>query len=111
MTGEFHVDTDALDKDAKTWTTWSSDLSKVAEQIPLIGENFDGLAFSILPNAQQVAGAYASVTRALTDSMKIGTDQYTGFATTLTFAATSYREAEDTNVDEIAKSVAKLEAL
>jgi hypothetical protein len=79
--------------------------------IPLLGEQLDPLAFSILPNAQQVAAAYGRATRALKASIDTGIAQFTGFAATLTFAATSYREAEEQNVAAIARSMSNLEAL
>ena len=111
MTDEFRVSPDALTKDAEKWTTWGSDLTKIGDSIPLLGQGLDPLAFSILPNAQQVAAAYGRAARALSDSVETGAEQFTGFATTLTFAATSYREAEEQNVSAIAQSMSNLESL
>jgi hypothetical protein len=111
MAGDFLVDPDALDKDAQKWTQWSSELAAIAATIPLLGEGLDPLAFSDLPNAYQVAAAYGTATRAIQTAMNTGVEQFTGFATTLTFAATTYRNAEDENLAEIAKSVASLESI
>ena len=111
MTGEFLVDPDALDTDAAKWTTWSADLATISASIPQVGAQLDPLAFSILPNAQQVAQAYGRAATLLRQSADTGVEQLTGFATTLTFAATTYREAEVANLDAIAKSVSSLESL
>jgi len=104
MAGEFLVNPDSLDKDAKVWTEWSGDLAAIAESIPTI----DVLAFSILPNAAQVAAAYGKVGTALKNSIDSGVLQFDGIALTLTTSAKAYSEAEALNLEDIAKAVESL---
>ena len=111
MTDEFRVSPDALAEDAEKWTAWSADLSKAGESIPLLVADLDPLAFSILPNAPQVAAAYGRAAHLLKTAMDTGVEQFAGFATTLTFAVSSYREAERDNLADIARSTANLESL
>lgn len=110
MTGEFLVSPSALAEDATTWTGWSSELAKIADNIPLVGSDLDPLAFSILPNAPQVALAYGRAAHLLKVALDAGVQQFSGFATTLTFAADSYREAESDNVADISRSTSNLES-
>src|SRR5690606_23858412 len=89
MSDDFRVNPDSLDRDATTWGAWSSDLEGLRDSIPGLGTGLDRLAFSILPNAQQVAAAYNSATRALVDSLDDGIGQFDGIATKLGDSATA----------------------
>jgi hypothetical protein len=104
MAGEFLVNPDSLEKDAKTWTEWSGDLAAITESVPTI----DVLAFSILPNAAQVAAAYGRVASALRDSIDSGVLVFDGIALTLTTSSKAYAEAEDLNIQDIAKALESL---
>lgn len=108
MVDAFTVDPDALDKDAQTWRDWNGDLQKISDGIPMAGSDFDSLAFSILPGAQDVLAAYKTVTAALEESISTGLEQFEGFDQKLTKVASMYREAEETNVEEIASTDAEV---
>jgi hypothetical protein len=102
MSDDFLVNPDSLDTDSTTWTGWANDLTEISGGIPQLVTGLDPLAFSILPNAQQVASAYGHAARALKVSADEGVAQFEGFATKLTDSAAAYREAEQLNVDDIA---------
>jgi hypothetical protein len=110
MSDDFRVDPDSLDTDSAKWNHWAGDLTKISDGIPQLTTDLDPLAFSILPNAQQVAAAYGSAARALKEAADAGVEQFVGIATTLTESASTYREAEQLNLDDIATTNQNLAA-
>jgi ABC-type transporter Mla subunit MlaD len=106
MSGEFLVNLDSLEVDSTKWNDWAGDLAAVSGAIPAL----DPMAFSILPNAQQVANAYSQAARALKDAADDGVAQFREFATKLTDSAAAYRQAEQLNVDDIATTRENLES-
>lgn len=110
MSDEFLVNPESLDTDATTWNGWRDDLTAISDGIPQLGTDLDPLAFSILPNAQQVADAYGYAARVLKEAADAGVVQFAGFGTKLTDSASAYREAERLNEEDIATTTKSLES-
>ncbi|BFM23331.1 hypothetical protein [Microbacterium sp. che218] len=98
MVDEFTVSPSALRDDAATWTQWQSSLDSIRGGVPSV----DILAFSILPGAVTVAGAYLGASQTFVEQLGVGVKQLTGVADTLRWSADRYAEMESTNQQTIA---------
>lgn len=94
MADEFSVDTAALRSDVSAWRGWQDRLGDMAAAVPTVGTDLDPLAFSLLPGADQVRSAYASIAAGLADQVATGAGVLDGIATTLTTVAGLYEDVE-----------------
>ena len=94
MADEFSVDTEALRTDASTWRGWQDRLNDIGSAVPTVGSDLDFLAFSLLPGADQVRTAYASIASGLADQIATGATVFDGVASTLTAVCDLYEDAE-----------------
>lgn len=104
MADEFAVDTADLCADAAVWNGWQARLKAVGTGVPTVGRDLDPLAFSILPGAQEVQAAYASLAGRLADEIATGSTTFSGVADKLAAVASLYEDAEN----EILTSLATL---
>ncbi|MGV8885784.1 MAG: hypothetical protein ACOH1T_09400 [Microbacteriaceae bacterium] len=111
MVDAFTVDPDALDNDAVVWREWKADLKKVGSSVPTVGSDLDGHAFSKLPGADNVLRAYKSVSLALEDAIDTGATQFGGMADKITKVAGLYRDAEESNLEDISATREEVDAL
>lgn len=97
--GEFSVEPDKLTDDSETWGAWREQLMGIGSSVPTLGQDLNLLDFSFLPNAPQVAHAYAAVSELLASEIGKGAEQFKGVADKLIKVANVYSQTEQRLVD------------
>ena len=104
MADEFTVNTADLCADAAVWRDWQVRLNALGTGVPIVGRDIEPLAFSLMPGAQAVQAAYASLAGRLADEIATGSTTFTGVADKLAAVASLYEDAEN----DILKALATL---
>lgn len=98
---DFSVRPDKLKEDGDVWLEWNEQLTDISAAVPMIGPDLTVLNFSVLPGAQDVAQAYATVTDMLTTGLGAGAAEFQGITNKLVKVADMYAEVEQSLVDAI----------
>ena len=101
---DFLVKPAKLKEDGKVWLQWSEQVTDVANAVPTIGPEMTMLDFSMLPGAQGVRQAYATVSETFTTGLNEGAEQFRGVSEKLDKVAEIYEDVEQSLVDAISAS-------